>query len=161
MAYAAVAFRPVVERSLAEIRARLDTIPRASPGYDSLYRVFAARTDTLTRLVRERDEAQATLGRTRNSLGDRIDSLRAAMSRWQDSAYRDYESITKNLTSGLGREPVADSTGPDGRATLHLPVGDRGSTPVPGIRDPNASGTGTSGGVARADRASGRRTPRY
>jgi hypothetical protein len=166
MAYAAVAFRTrAFERSLAEIRARLDTIPRASPGYDSLYRVFAARTDTLTRLVRERDEAQAILGRTRNSLGDRIDSLRAAMSRWQDSAYREYESITKNLTSGLGREPVADSTGPDGRATLHLPVGDwwiyaRSWDPW----DPNAEwywNVPARGSRIVLDSSSGRRTPRY
>ena len=165
-AYAGVAFRArTLERALAEIRARLDTMPRASASYDSLYRVFGSRSDSLTRLVRERDDAQATLRRTRNAVGDRIDSLRAAMSRWQDSAYRDYESITKSLTAGLGREPVADSTGPDGRATLHLPRGEwwiyaRSWDPW----DPNAEwywNVPARGSRIVLDRSSGRRTPRY
>jgi len=164
--YAGVAFRArALERSLAATRARLDTMSRASAGYDSLYRAFGARSDTLTRLERERGDAQTALRRTRNAVGDRIDTLRAAMSRWEDSAYRDYESITKHLTTGLGREPVADSTGPDGSTTLHLPVGDwwiyaRSWDPW----DPNGEwywNVPARRSRIVLDRSSGRRVPRY
>lgn len=165
-AYATAAFRArTLERSLAAIRAELDTMSRAAPGYESRYREFGARSDTLARLVRERDVAEAALRRTRGAVGDRIETLRAAMSRWQDSAYREYENITKNLTTGLGREPVADSTGPDGRATLHLPAGDwwiyaRSWDPW----DPNGEwywNVPARESRIVLDRASGRRTPRY
>ena len=164
--YADVAFRTrTIERSLERIRARLDSMPRSTPSYDSLYRIFAARSDSLKALQRQRDEAQAALRRTRTAVGERIDSLRAGMSRWEDSAYRDYESITRDLTSGLGREPIADSTGPDGTATIHLPVGDwwiyaRSWDPW----DPNSEwywNVPARGARIILDRTTGRRVPRY
>jgi hypothetical protein len=164
--YADVAFRTrTIERSLELIRTRLDSLPRSAAPYDSLYRVFAARSDSLKALQRERDEAQAALRRIRTAVGDRIDSLRAQMSRWEDSAYRDYESITRNLTSGLGREPIADTTGPDGTAAFHLPVGEwwiyaRSWDPS----DPNSEwywNVPVHGDRIVLDRTTGRRIPRY
>jgi len=164
--YADAAFRSrTIERSLEMIRARLDSLPRSATSYDSLYRLFAARSDSLKRLQHERDEAQAALRRVREAVGTRIDSLRSQMSRWEDSAYRDYESITRDLTSGLGREPIADSTGPDGRAKLHLPVGDwwiYARSWDPG--DPNREwywNVPARGDRIILDRATGRRVPRY
>jgi hypothetical protein len=165
-AYADAAFRThTIERTLAAIRTRLDSMPRSSTSYDSLYRTFAARSDSLKALQRERDDAQAALRRARAAVGNRIDSLRVRMSRWEDSAYRDYESITRNLTSGLGREPIADSTGPDGTAKLHLPVGDwwiyaRSWDPW----DPNSEwywNVPARGARIVLDRTTGRRAPRY
>lgn len=166
VAYATVAFRArAVEQRLTELRARLDTMARASPAYDSLYRRFAAGSDSLSALHRDRDAAQAALGRARAAVGPRIESLRAEMSRWEDSAYRDYESITRGLTTGLGRQPVADSTGPDGVATLRLPPGDwwiyaRSWDPT----DPNGEwywNVPVRGARVLLDRTTGRQIPRY
>jgi hypothetical protein len=165
-AYADAAFRTrSIERSLELIRTQLDSMPRSATSYDSLYRLFAARSDSLKALQRDRSEAQAALHRARAAVGNRIDSLRAQMSRWEDSAYREYESITRNLTSGLGREPIADSTGPDGRARLHLPVGDwwvYARSWDPG--DPNSEwywNVPARGSHIVLDRTTGRRVPRY
>ncbi len=44
------------------------------------------------------------------------------MSQWEDSTYRNYDSLTKVLGTGLGREPIADSTDAVGRLTLRLPL---------------------------------------
>ncbi|HXE59016.1 MAG TPA: hypothetical protein VNK43_13530, partial [Gemmatimonadales bacterium] len=48
---------------------------------------------------------------------------RAAVAQWEDSAYRDYESIVARLARASGRVPLADTTGADGRVTLRLPEG--------------------------------------
>jgi hypothetical protein len=165
-AYATVAFRArALERSLGDLKARLDSIPRSTPAYDSMYRIFGARSDTLARLVRERESAQAALARVRTQQGERTDSLRAAISRWEDSAYRDYESLTRQLTSGLGREPVSDSTGDDGTVRLRLNRGDwwvyaRSWDPW----DPNGEwywNVPVTGSRLVLDRSNGRRVPRY
>jgi hypothetical protein len=123
-AYAGAAYRlQSLQRSLAQLKARLDSMPRQSPAYDSLYRAFAAGSDSIAGAQKRRDDAQRELSLARARLAPRIDSLRQLMSRWEDSTYRGYDSITKVLGSGIGREPMADSTGPDGKVSLHLPRG--------------------------------------
>lgn len=122
--YAGAAYRlQSLQRSLALLKARLDSMPRQGPAYDSLYRVFATGSDSIAGAQKRRDDAQRELSLARAKLAPRIDSLRALMSRWEDSTYRGYDSITKVLGSGIGREPMADSTGPDGKVTLRLPRG--------------------------------------
>jgi len=123
-AYAKAAYRvQALERSLGYLKLRLDSLPRSSPAYDSLYRAFATGSDSATAAHRRRDETQRELALARAKLLPRIDSLRQLMARWEDSTYRGYDSITKGLGSGLGREPISDSTGADGRITLRLPRG--------------------------------------
>jgi hypothetical protein len=122
--YAAAAYKlQSLQRSLGYLKARLDSLPRQSPQYDSLYRVFAARSDSVAPAQERRDQAQRELSLARVKLSPRIDSLRQLMSRWEDSTYRGYDSITKALGSGIGREAVADSTGADGKVSLRLPRG--------------------------------------
>jgi len=122
--YAAAAYRlQSLQRSAAYLKARLDSLPRESPAYDSLYRLFAGGTDSIAGAQKRRDAAQRELSIARAKLSPRIDSLRQLMSHWQDSTYRGYDSITKVLGSGIGREPIADSTGADGKVTLHIPPG--------------------------------------
>jgi hypothetical protein len=123
-AYAAAAYRvQALERSLGYLKARLDSLPRQSPAYDSLYRIFASQSDSSAPAHKRRDDAQRELSLARVKLSPRIDSLRQLMSRWEDSTYRGYDSITKVLGSGIGREPIGDSTGTDGKVTLRLPRG--------------------------------------
>ncbi len=122
--YASAAYRlQALQRSLGQLKSRLDSLPRQSPAYDSLYRVFAAGSDSIAGAQKRRDDAQRELSLARAKLAPRIDSLRQFMAAWEDSTYRGYDSITKVLGSGIGREPMADSTGANGRVTLRLPRG--------------------------------------
>lgn len=165
-AYAAAAYRiEALERALAEHQRRLDSLPRSSPAYDSLYRAFAAGSDSLTALSRRRDEAQRTLAEYRARVAPRLDLLRQRMSQWEDTTYRSYDSLTKLLGTGIGREPIADSTDATGRLTLRLPPGDWWIYARSWDSwDPNSEwywNLPVRGKRLTLDRASGRRLPRY
>ncbi|MEP6571188.1 MAG: hypothetical protein ABJD11_00780 [Gemmatimonadota bacterium] len=109
--------------SLARTRTRLDSVPRGAPEYQVLYRRFGDATDSLAAVEQRRDKAQIALKRMRDTLAPRIDSLKSQVSRWEDSTYRGYDSIVGALSKARGLEPVADTTGPDGRASLRLKPG--------------------------------------
>jgi hypothetical protein len=122
--YAAAAYRvQSLERSLAGLKLRLDSLPRSSPVYDSLYRRFAELSDSAEQARQRREATQRGLAAARSRLAPAIDSLRQRMGRWEDSTYRGYDSITRRLGAGIGREPIADSTDAEGKVTLHLPRG--------------------------------------
>jgi hypothetical protein len=166
IAYAAQAYRvQSLEAAMARIKLRLDSVPRASPLYDSLYRSFATDSDSLAPAHRRRDQTQHILAAVRNDLEPRIDSLRQQMARWKDTTYRGYDSITKVLGSGIGREPIADSTGRDGHATIRLPRGEWWIYARSwDAWDPNSEwywNVRVTGERVVLDRASGRRLPRY
>jgi hypothetical protein len=165
-AYAAEAYRVQrLQQSLGRLKARLDSLPRAGAEYDSLYRRFTERSESLPVLFAARDRAQENLAVARANLGPRMDTLRAAISRWEDSTYRGYDSVTKALGSGLGREPIADSTGADGTARLRLPPGKWWIYARSwDAWDPNSEwywNLPVTGDHLVLDRASGRRRPRY
>lgn len=165
-AYARAAYEvQTLERSLARIKERLDSLPRGGAAYDSLYRQFAAGSDSVERARERRDQTQRTLAVARNRLGAPMDSLRTLMARWEDSTYREYASITKQLSSGLGREPVADSTDAWGKATLRLPAGDWWIYAQSwDAWDPNSKwywNVPVTGKRVVLDRSTGRRVPRY
>jgi len=164
--YAREAYRvQSLEASLGRLKLRMDSLPRSSPVYDSLYRAFAFGSDSLSLARRRRDETQRALGVTRNQLSARIDSLRQQMARWKDTTYRGYDSITKVLGSVFGREPRSDSTGAEGRATIRLPRGDWWIYARSwDAWDPNSEwywNVRVTGDRVVLDRASGRRLPRY
>lgn len=166
ISYAAQAYRAQsLTTAMGRIKMRLDSLPRSSPLYDSLYRTFAADSDSLAPALRRRNEAQHSLAEVRNQLEPHIDSLRQLLARWKDTTYKGYDSITKALGSGIGREPIADSTGRDGSATIRLP---RGEWWVYARSwdawDPNSEwywNVRVTGNRVVLDRASGRRLPRY
>jgi hypothetical protein len=166
VAYAAEAYHAQsIEQSLGRLRYRLDSLSRGSPRYDSLYHAFGVASESLTIARRRRDRSQHALAAVRADLAPAIDSLRQLMSRWEDSTYRGYDSITKVLGSGLGREPFADSTGADGTATIRLP---RGAWWIYARSwdawDPNSEwywNVPVTGDRVVLDRATGRRLPRY
>lgn len=166
VAYAKEAYRvQSLEANLARMRLRMDSVPRSSPTYDSLYRAYAARSDSVTPAKRRRDDTQRRLGEVRNSIGPTVDTLRQAMARWKDTTYRGYDSITKALGSGIGREPISDSTGRDGKVTLRLPRGDWWIYARSwDAWDPNSEwywNVRVTGHLLVLDRASGKRLPRY
>ena len=123
-AYASAALRTrKLEDSLKQLRVRLDSLPRTAPDYAGLYRRFAILSDTLKSANVARDKAHTGLDRVRATLSPRIDSLRARMSRWQDSTYKGYDSIVGRLNDRIGQQPIPDTTGTDGSTTVRLPNG--------------------------------------
>jgi hypothetical protein len=165
-AYARAAYTvQTQERLLGQLKLQLDSLARSDPQYDSLYRRFAAGSDSLRRSRDRRDQAQRALAVARNRLGPAMDSLRGLMARWEDSTYRDYGRITARLSSGLGREAIADSTDAWGKATLKLPAGDWWMYAHSwDAWDPNSQwywNVPVTGGRVVLDRTTGRRIPRY
>ncbi len=164
--YAAAAYRvQTTERALNALKLRLDSLPRSGAAYDSLYRRYALSADSLTAIQRQRDRLQLDLASARNRLSPRIDSLRLLMAAWEDSTYRGYDSITKALGSGVGNEPIADSTGADGRLLLRLPPGSWWIYARSwDAWDPNSEwywNVPVRGERVVLDRSSGHRRPRY
>jgi hypothetical protein len=164
--YASAAYRlQTVERRLGTLRLALDSLPRASAKYDSLYSQFTRLSDTAALARDARRDALEELAIARAGMGFRIDSLRQLMSGWEDSTYRGYDSITKALGSGLGSEPIADSTGADGRIVLRLPVGRWWIYARSwDAWDPNSEwywNVEVTGDRLVLDRNNGRRVPRY
>jgi len=122
--YAAAAYRvQTLEREQAYRKARLDSLPRSSAAYDTLYRAFVRAADSIAQARDLRERTQNELAIARSKYSPTIDSLRRIMAQWEDSTYRGYDSITKSLSSGLGSTPISDSTGADGSVTLRLPPG--------------------------------------
>lgn len=123
-AYAILAYKVQTQnREQAYLRQRLDSLPRNTPAYDSLYQSFTRMADSIKAARKLRDRAQEELALARIDLGPAMDSLRKIMVRWEDSTYRGYDSITKKLGTVIGREPFTDSTGADGTVKLSLPGG--------------------------------------
>ncbi len=166
IAYAREAYRvQSLEARLARMRLRMDSVPRSSPTYDSLYRAYTTASESVTPIKRRRDDTQRRLGEVRNAISPSVDTLRKAMARWKDSTYRGYDSITKALGTGFGREPISDSTGRDGKVTVHLPRGEWWIYARSwDAWDPNSEwywNVRVTGDRVVLDRASGKRLPRY
>jgi hypothetical protein len=166
IAYARQAYRvQSLEARLARMRLRMDSLPRSSPVYDSLYRAYATVSDSVPPAKRRRDDTQRRMGEVRNAIAPAVDTLRQAMARWKDSTYQGYDSITKVLGSGIGREPISDSTGRDGKVTLRLPRGEWWIYARSwDAWDPNSEwywNVRVTGDRVVLDRASGKRLPRY
>ena len=104
--------------SLALLRKQLDSLPRNAPEYQALYARFGAFTDSLSAATDSAEPARIELDRQRKTLQPRIDSLRRLVTAWENSTFRNYDSIVKHLAGS--REPVGGTTGPDGRAALTL-----------------------------------------
>jgi hypothetical protein len=107
--------------SLALLRRQLDSLPRHAPEYQPLYARFGALTDSLAVAADSAEPARLELDRKRRTLLPRIDSLRRLVTAWENSTFRNYDSIVNQLAGT--REPVGASTGPDGRATVTLGEG--------------------------------------
>lgn len=79
----------------------------------------AAYADSMKAAERRRDSTQAALDAVRRAVGDRMDSLRAPIRSWENSTFRDWDSVTRALAQTRGK-PAADTT--DAQGWAHLEV---------------------------------------
>ena len=110
-----------ISESLTILRGRLDSLPRNAPEYPALYGAFGALNDSLAAARTAGEPARRELERLRRRVIPAVDSLRREVAAWENSTFRGYESIVSGLTTT--RDPVADTTGPDGRASVRLREG--------------------------------------
>lgn len=64
--------------------------------------------------------AREALGEVRAAVSGPIDSLRAEVSRWEDSTYRGFDRRAKALMDTTGGKPVSDTTDASGTTRLTL-----------------------------------------
>jgi hypothetical protein len=107
--------------SLDRMRDTLDSLRRNTAEYRERYAVFSHLTDSLTAAQSRTERARQELDRARAEFIDRSESLRAVIRHWEDSTYRGYDSITRNLASRRRQDPRTDTTGGDGWARFQLP----------------------------------------
>ena len=154
-----------LQGALSGLRARLDSLQRSDSTYRLVYARYVELADSLERAQRRRDSAHAALQRARQTLGPRMDSLRELVRQWEDSTYRSYDSITRSLGRGLGREPQSDTTDATGNASLRLSKGRWWIYAKSwDAHDPNAQwywNVPVQGDSVRLDSRTGVRKPRY
>ncbi len=119
----AAAEAAVLERELARLRARLDSMPRGAPDYATAYAGFGRLSDSLRRVRDRQEAAQRSLAATRARVQPRVDSLRAEVHAWEDAAYAGYDTLTEQLAKAARRPPLLDSTDAAGRAHFRLTAG--------------------------------------
>jgi len=112
-----------VRDSLARLRDRLEHEPRNGAAYRTGYQAFAALADSLARAEQRIAKAQEVLSAAEHRAGPSLGRLRQAVTRWEDSTLRSYDSLTAARARQLGRRPVHARTGADGTVTLRLPQG--------------------------------------
>ncbi len=110
--------------SLDQLRTRLDSLPRNTPEYRELYAGFSRLDDSLSAAQKRTQRARQDLDRARADFIERSESLRTKIRNWEDSTYRGYDSITRNLATRRRQDPRTDTTGGDGWARFHLPGGE-------------------------------------
>ncbi len=166
-AYAEVSWELArVQDSLDRAGTALAALPRGDTAWarhDADRQRLDARREAL---VRRRDSVATPLEAARNALrSPAADSARARLKAWEDSTYAGYGTITSQLAQWSGHEPVTDTTGADGRATLRL----RGSrwwiyAKSWDAADPNAEwywNVPVGRDTVRLDPSTGRRRTRY
>jgi len=109
--------------SLAEVKSRLDSLPRNAPEYAKLFAAFERLSDSLSHAKRSAEAARRTLDDARAAFVPRSESLRAVIRQWEDSTYRGYDSIVRNLTAQRRQDAVTDTTDARGWASFHLRPG--------------------------------------
>ncbi len=81
------------------------------------------RHDALRLLGPDVERARLELDAVRHVLPE-AESLRTALAAWEDSAHRGIDSVNRILVRQTHRDPIIESTGPAGWATVTLEPGD-------------------------------------
>ena len=110
--------------TLEQLRIGLDSVPRNTAEYRERYAGFSRLDDSLAAARKAVERARRELDRARAEFTERGDPLRARIRHWEDSTYRGYDSITRNLAARRRQDPRTDTTGADGWARFTLPPGD-------------------------------------
>lgn len=125
-----------------------------------------APSDSAARLALQDSAARArnALDLARTRLQPPIDSERARLRAWEDTALRTYDSIGGDLVRRSLRDAVVDSTRADGRTRIKLKRGDWWVTArAVNVQDPNREwywNLRVSGDTVRLIPATGRARPR-
>ena len=119
----AVAHAAMLRDSLARLRRRIELEPRGSAAYRGGYRTFTVLADSLARAERLIAKTQVTLSTAEQLVAPLLGRLRQAMTRWEDSTLRSYDSLTAMRARQAGRRPVHAQTGANGSVALRLPEG--------------------------------------
>jgi hypothetical protein len=109
--------------SLQDTKSRLDSLPRNAPEYGKLFAAFERLSDSLAAARRAAEAARMALDRVRAEFVPRSESLRAAIAKWEDSTYRGYDSIVRNLAARRRQDPLTDTTDARGWASFRLGPG--------------------------------------
>ncbi|HTO72300.1 MAG TPA: hypothetical protein VMJ30_00710, partial [Gemmatimonadales bacterium] len=104
-----------LQDTLAVLRGRLDTTSRASPEYKALYLSFATAADSLSAVNRLMEDAGRQAAAVIRRTNPRIEPLRRAVTRWEDSTFRSYGSVVDHLSTTLNQKQISVETGADGR----------------------------------------------
>jgi hypothetical protein len=151
--------------SLGHLKARLDSVPRNAPEYGKLYAAFERLSDSLAAARRATEAARRTLDRARAVFVPRSESLRAVIRHWEDSTYRGYDSIVRDLAARRRQDPLTDTTDARGWANFRVGPGRwwiYGQSWV--ANDPNARwywNVPVDGDTVLLSSRTGERRPRY
>jgi len=116
---------PSARPSGARLDSLLDSFRVPFNEYLRVSAALARTTDTVARraLKDSAERARVLLGATRDRLEPSIDSERARIRAWEDTALRAYDSIGGQLVRRSLRDAIVDSTRADGRTRIKLKRG--------------------------------------
>ena len=154
-----------LEAEIATLRRTLDTLPRGAADYAAAYGRFGRLSDSLARLRSRSDSAERVLAALRTRLQPRIDSLRAEVREWEQSAYAGYDTLTERLAKERRLPPLLDTTDASGQARFRLQAGQWWIYARSwDATDPNREwywNVPVEQDTTRLDTATGRRRPRH
>lgn len=113
----------MVERyrdSLTTLKAAMDTLLRGDEAYRLRFQLFAQLSDSLAHAETQRNQAATRLQRARLWFVPLSDSLRRHVRAWEDSTFREYDSLVTGLAEQTGRTGLIDTTDSEGRATIRV-----------------------------------------
>lgn len=111
-----------LEDSAASLESRLAELGPTDPARAAVEQALADLRSPLAAARADRERARSRLDEVRTATGDRVDSLRAVVRLWENTAFAEWASEVEQLGRGR-REPRADTTGPQGIADLTVPGG--------------------------------------
>jgi hypothetical protein len=118
-----------LDSAFAAYRGPFVTLAAASEAAAALRDSLAAGGDTtalrarLTAAESRIADARRALDTVRRVNDARVDSLRRSVAQWENSTYRDYESIATTRLRLTGRDVQSDTTGADGWVRVRVPAG--------------------------------------
>ena len=109
--------------TVTQLGTRLGSLQAGTPEYDALRAHRERATDSLRAAEARRDHARTALDSARAMLLPGTDSVRKALHVWEDSTYRDWDSIVRILVERRHHQPIMDTTNATGHVRLTLPPG--------------------------------------
>ena len=109
--------------SLRLLQSGLDSLRDTSARYAALSGRHRQMSDSLARTTSRARIARAKLDRARAEFVTRSESLRTAVRQWEDSTYREWDSLVDSLTRARRQQAVTDTTDVTGWAHFTLAPG--------------------------------------